>query len=126
MLYFKCKYEKGVVTNFRKDGSFGTQETNEILEIIFSSIDYKNKTGRMIAGNVDIKIIPIKHGDTLLLIDLDEEDGDATSTTIFNKIVSDNMFASVHSRHHNGSEISIGMGPLPSQYFGFCKGLRSN
>ena len=119
---FKCKFEGGIFTIYKKNGKADTQFSDEVLEMIFHSIDLKEQTGRTIMGDSDSKMTVIKNINTISMIGY-YKDGSTTSTTIFNKTISDNNFVSVHSRHHNSEEVSFALGPMPSQYYGFCKGL---
>ena len=122
---FKCKYKKGFTTIYKKDGGIVTEETSEVLEMTFVSINLEEQTGRKLGKNLDSKITPIKNGDTILIHEL-HSDGSSIKTTIYNRTIDDKSFASVHSRHDNEEGNVKRVGPLPSQYFGFCKGLRNN
>ena len=120
---FKCKFEGGIFTIYRKNGKANTQSTDEILEMIFHSIDLDKQAGRIIIGDFDAQITAIKNINTILMVGY-SKDGSTTSTSIFNSTISDNNFVSVHSRHTNSEEVSFALGPMPSQYYGFCKGLK--
>jgi len=120
---FKCTFEGGIFTIYRKDGSAYTQPTEEVLEMIFHSINLDKQTGRIIIGDFDAQITVIKNINTILMVGY-SKDGSTTSTSIFNSIITDNNFVSVHSRHTNSEEVSFALGPMPSQYYGFCKGLK--
>jgi hypothetical protein len=119
---FKCKFEDGNFTIFKKNGETETKLTDEVIEMIFHSIDLDKQIGRTIIGDSDSQITVIMNFNTILMIGY-AKDGSTTSTTIFNKTINENNFVSVHSRHANLEEVSFALGPMPSQYYGFCKGL---
>ena len=122
---FKCKYEKGFATTYYRDGSIQSQATSEVLEFLFISINLKEQTGRMLFKNLDTRITPIINGDTILIHNI-YPDGSSIKTTIYNRTIEDKSFASIHSRHDNGEANQKRVGIIPSQYFGFCNGIRSN
>ena len=69
---FRCKYGNTLVTSFAPDGSIFTKKTDDELEFIFSSLNLEKQTGRKIYKNHDVKVIPMRNGDTILILELNE------------------------------------------------------
>jgi len=117
---FRCNFENGYFASWEK-GKLKSKATKDPLVLIFDSIDYKNKTARLIgnAGASDVFFITNLGGITLIEI---TGSGSFISTTINSPKAQDknliHQYFAVHSRHI--ATLLLGE-PMSSQYYGQCE-----
>jgi len=115
---FKCNFENGNFASW-ENGKIQSNATKDILSLIFDSIDYKKRTGRLIGnqGSSDILVNTTFGGINLIEI---TGAGSFITTTIYMPSARDNIedqFFAVHSRHI-APLLDL---PMSSQYYGKCK-----
>jgi len=114
---FKCDFEYGYHTNWKKDHFKSVKA--ELASSIIDSINHKTMTARLV-GHAGISFLTMKVEPHGLTFTERTDTGNYAFTTIFlNVLEKDNNFPVVTSRH-----MAVMVWPMPSQYYGKCKILK--
>ena len=115
---FQCTFQLRSIADWLDDDPQPeVGEDENPLRLSFDAIDRKKRTARFI-GNVgadDIGVID--GGEALHLLELTPS-GNMTVTTVYAQRTENNLFKATHTRL-----IYMSTGPIPSQYYGFCRRL---
>jgi len=119
-LSLRCVFDVGTNANFQEKTVEAEKAKGSTLPpIIFDQIDTLSGTARMIGNAGAETVTALSRSNSIHLVELTAS-GNLNVTTVFNTNDSNSSFdyPVVHSRH-----IDLSGGPLPSQYYGFCKKL---